>query len=440
MLRRPLLRMFLAIALAAAFVCGLARLFVLRYEVGDIYPEYSSLRADPLGTKALATALDELPKVDVSRNFKPLPKLHPSGPVTLVYAGVPHEAVWSDQELLAFDTLVLNGSRAVFTFFPVETPPTANEEKRTKAEERRKKKEKTDTQEDAVKKKDAADEKKDAKPEKDGAKRERKKARDKKADDADEEERTTLIDFSEVAKRWGFNFGYLPEEKGKAYYRHAALIEPGGHLESDISWHSALYFRDLKPQWKVLYMCGTMPVVIERKFGQGSIVLVADSFLVSNEALRSERHPLLLSRLFSGPPTVIFDEEHNNLRENPGIASLARKYRLHGVIAGLALLAIFFVWKNMVRFIPAYTSPAAESNVVAGRESGEGFINLLHRSIRPSAIFGVCVEEWRKSFRGRSRELARVDVVLAQQAVSGSGQGDPLATYRTISRAVARKA
>ena len=50
-------------------------------------------------------------------------------------------------------------------------------------------------------------------------------------------------------------------------------------------------------------MCGTMPVVIERQYGNGSIVLVADSFLVSNEALRSERHPRLLARLFAGPPT-----------------------------------------------------------------------------------------------------------------------------------------
>ncbi|MEP6672647.1 MAG: DUF4350 domain-containing protein [Chthoniobacter sp.] len=439
MLRRPLLRMFLAVALAVAFVWGLAQLFVLRYQVGDIYPPYSSLRADPLGTKALATALDELPNVEVRRNFKPLPKLHPDGPVTLVYAGVGHQASWTSQELLAFDTLVLNGSRAVFTFFPVETPPTENEEKRAKAEERRKKKEKIDAESGNEKKKDAADEKKSPESDKKGATRDWKKTKDKKSTGADEGEPAAFIDFAEVAKRLGFNFGYLPEEKGKSYYRHAALIEPGGHMESDISWHSALYFRDLKPPWKVLYMCGTMPVIIERQFGHGSIVLVADSFLVSNEALRGERHPQLLSRLFAGPPTVIFDEEHNNLRENPGIASLARKYRLHGVIAGLALLALFFVWKNMVRFIPAYAPSTGEGNVVAGRDSGEGFINLLHRSISPSAVFGVCVAEWRKSFRGRPREQARVDVILAQEEVRPVRERNPLETYRTISRAIARK-
>lgn len=431
MLRKPLLRMFLAVGLAVAFVLGLTRLFVLRYEVGDIYPPYSSLRADPLGTKALATALEELPNIGVRRNFKPLPKVHNDGPVTLVYAGVGHHANWTNEELAAFNTMVLNGSRAVFAFYPVETPPTAAQEKWSKEEARKKKKEKTDSEKsEEKKKKDSKDAKGTPKPEK--------KIKDKKDED-EAGDRNQYVEFSDVAKRWGFNFGYLPEEKGKPYYRHAALIEPGGKLESDISWHSALYFRDLKPQWKVLYMCGTMPVVIERKFGNGSIILVADSFPLSNEALRGERYPKLIARLFDGPSPIIFDEEHNDLRETPGIASLARKYRLHGVIGGLALLAIFFVWKNVVRFIPAYESKAAESNVVVGKESGEGFINLLRRSIRPSAIFDVCFAEWRKTFTGRPRDLAKAEEIRAQQEASLRGKRDPIETYRAISRVIARK-
>ena len=434
MLRQPLFRMFLALALVAVFVVGLARLFVLRYQVGDIYPPYSSLRADPLGTKALAAALEELPNVEVRRNFKELPKLRPKGPVTLVYAGVDHNAVWTNEELATFNSLVLNGSRAIFTFFPVETPPSAVQETVARDEQRKKKKEKTDAKNDSEKKKDAGKEKKTAKPDKDKTAKDGKKTKDEKSAADDEERARVLVSFSEVAKRWGFDFGYLPEEKGKSYDRHAALIEPGGHLESDISWHSALYFRDLKPQWKVLYMCGTMPVVIERKFGSGSIVLAADSFFISNEALRGERHPKLIARLFTGPSPIIFDEDHNDLRENPGIASLARKYHLHGVVAGLVLLAVFFVWKNMVRFVPAYAASSDESNVVEGKESSEGFVNLLRRSIAPSAIFGVCLAEWRKTFKGRPQELAR-----AEEAVRAASGRDPIASYCAISRAIARK-
>lgn len=449
MLRKPLLRVMFSLALALAFAWGLVELFVLRYEVGDSYPPYSSLRADPLGTKALATALDELPDVEVRRNFKPLPKLRTNGPVTLVYAGVTHRAFWGGDELQAFNGLVLTGSRAVFTFYPIETLPSSAQERLSTREEREKKQKKEDTRQqskDAKDKKDGKSEKKDDKAGKDAPADEKKKDTEKekktgkkstKTDEADDKD--AIVSFSEVAARWGFSFGYLPEEKGKAYDRHAALIEPGGQLEPDISWHSALYFRDLKPQWKVLYMCGTMPVVIERKYGSGSIVLVADSFLVSNEALRGERQPKLLSRIFSGPPTIIFDEDHNDLHENPGVASLARKYHLSGLIAGLVLLAAVFVWKNMVRFIPAYESSNAVDNVVVGKESGEGFVNLLRRSIRPSAIFATCLAEWRKTFTGRARDRALVEEICAQEETRVPRDRNPVETYRAISRAIARK-
>jgi hypothetical protein len=428
MLRKPLLSLLLALLLGGGFVYGLTRLFVLRYEIGDIYPPYSSLRADPLGTKALAAALDELPGVEVRRNFKPLPKLRPSGPVTLIYTGVPHRAYWTEQEVLAFDSLVAGGSRAVFTFFPVEKTPTEREEAESAKEERAKKKKKIQSEQPETKKKKSKD-KKDGEKKTDG----------KKTDEEETDKEGNFIEFGKAAKRWGFNFGFLPEDKAGAYKRHAALVEPGGQIESDISWHSALYFRDLKPHWKVLYMCGTMPVIIERRYGDGSIVLVADSYLVSNEALRKERHPRLLARLFSGPSTVIFDEESHGLRDDPGIVSLARKYRLHGVAAGLVLLAVFFVWKNAVRFIPTYEPQFAESDVIAGKESGEGFINLLRRAIRPSAVFDACVAEWRKAFVHQPRELAKVEEIVALEQARPARERDPIAAYRTISRALARK-
>lgn len=440
MLRKPLLRVMLSLALALAFGWGLVELFVLRYEVGDSYPPYSSLRADPLGTKALATALGELPNVEVRRNFKPLPKLRTNGPVTLVYAGVPHRAFWGGDELQAFNTLVLSGSRAVFTFYPIEALPSSAQERLSSREEREKKQKREDTRQKAKELKKEKNDDKSAPADDKKKQSEKDKKPDEKSKKSDEsKEADTIISFSEVATRWGFSFDYLPEEKGKAYDRHAALVEPGGQMESDISWHSALYFKDLKPQWKVLYMCGTMPVVIERKYGSGSIVLVADSFLVSNEALRGERQPKLLSRIFSGPPTIIFDEDHNDLRENPGVASLARKYHLSGLIAGLVLLAAVFVWKNMVRFIPAYESSSAVDNVVVGKESGEGFVNLLRRSIRPNAIFATCMAEWRKTFTGRARDRAHAEEIWAQEEARAPRERNSVETYRAISRTIARK-
>src|SRR5204863_8754750 len=98
MLRKPLLTLVCALLLAVLFCYGVSRLFVLRYERGDVYPPYSTLRADPLGTKGIYEALDQLPGVNAERNFRALPKLRPVAPITLVYPGVAHRAYWEDRE------------------------------------------------------------------------------------------------------------------------------------------------------------------------------------------------------------------------------------------------------------------------------------------------------------------------------------------------------
>ena len=64
MKKLPLISLLLLVAL---FVFGLTQLFKLRFEAGDIYPEYSSLRADPLGAKALYQSLESLLAVQIGR-------------------------------------------------------------------------------------------------------------------------------------------------------------------------------------------------------------------------------------------------------------------------------------------------------------------------------------------------------------------------------------
>ena len=56
--RAPAILMVVLIAAALAF--GVWHLLVLRFETGDVYPAYSTLRTDPLGTKVLYDALGEV--------------------------------------------------------------------------------------------------------------------------------------------------------------------------------------------------------------------------------------------------------------------------------------------------------------------------------------------------------------------------------------------
>ena len=432
MLRKPLLTLFCALLLAAVFCYGVARLFALRYERGDVYPPYSSLRADPLGVKGIYEALDRLPGVDATRNFRALPKLRPAAPVTLVYAGVTQHAQWESRELSVFDGLVLAGTRAIFTFMPLENAPIPEQEKRAEDEERAKKeKARAEKKKPRGKKLGAKHKEEEAKKSDDG-----KKPDEKKDEDEEEPDPNPAISFSEVAQRWGFAFDYLPPDKEKKYARRALLADEKAKLEPSLTWHTALCFKDLKPEWRVLYRCDEKPVVIERRFGRGSIVLAADSFFLSNEAMRAERHPKLLAWLFDGPSALVFDEEHHGVRDDPGIASLARKYHLHGVVAGILLIALLFVWKNAVRFIPAYADDTGDGDVIASKESAEGFVNLLRRTIKPSEILPICIAEWRKAGPHRAGEQAQVEELFAQEQARPAKQRNPVAAYQTIAQSL----
>jgi hypothetical protein len=65
----------LAAALAAVFLGGLVALFTADFAGGEVYPEYSTLRADPDGAKLLFDSLARLPGLTVTRNFMPVQSL-----------------------------------------------------------------------------------------------------------------------------------------------------------------------------------------------------------------------------------------------------------------------------------------------------------------------------------------------------------------------------
>jgi hypothetical protein len=65
----------LALALAAVFLGGLVALFTADFAGGEVYPEYSTLRADPDGAKLLFESLARLPGLTVTRNFMPVQSL-----------------------------------------------------------------------------------------------------------------------------------------------------------------------------------------------------------------------------------------------------------------------------------------------------------------------------------------------------------------------------
>ena len=66
------LRITLIIALAGLFVWISVTIFSIRFESGNLHPEYSSRRADPFGSKALFDTISQLLDGNTQRIENPL--------------------------------------------------------------------------------------------------------------------------------------------------------------------------------------------------------------------------------------------------------------------------------------------------------------------------------------------------------------------------------
>lgn len=392
MLRHRLFNVALLFLVGAAFLYGIAHLFTLRFEAGDIFPPYSTLRGDPLGAKIFYESLRALPEIDVERNEKPLARFSAGDDTTLFYFGA-QPILWGENQVVALENFVKKGGRLVLTFHPQEKPPeriwsVASSEKSP--------------------------------------------AKSVSPTPTPDEHAEKIVDQADLAKRWQFQIGYSDEtDDFEANNQIGSVLEPG------VPWHSAMYFPAVAEPWHIVYAVDGRAVIIERSSGAGTAVLASDSYFISNEAMRADRKPALLAWLTGKNRRLVFDETHHHVFEEPGVATLIRKYRLHGLIAGLLVVLGLFVWKSATSFLPRDRASGGAGEVIAGRDAYSGFTNLLRRGVRPRDLLTVCLAEWRRSSprlaRGLDEKLARFDTADSNEKLSAA---ELLRRYQEITRTI----
>jgi hypothetical protein len=203
-------------------------------------------------------------------------------------------------------------------------------------------------------------------------------------------------------------------------------------------WHIRFNYKDLQsddsdtpketaleikagPEWKAI-----AEGAVEKKLGQGSIVLAADSYPLSNEGLREKRDSGLILALAGPAKEIVFDENHFGVAETGSVSKLMRKYHLEGAVGVLVLVAGLFLWRSASSLLPS-RAPRAEL-AVAGRDSLEGMTALLRRGIAEKDLVRICVEEWKRTSLNGHKSLdsgvveALIDhknVVLAYRGIAG---------------------
>ena len=116
--RRPIILLALFVVLGA-FGLGVMRLFSLRFAAGDVYPEYSSLRGDPLGCRVYFESLDQLGEARTRRFLQPLNKLPEGRGATLFVFGLPWSELTAEpDEYKALQGFLGSGGRIVVTLYP----------------------------------------------------------------------------------------------------------------------------------------------------------------------------------------------------------------------------------------------------------------------------------------------------------------------------------
>jgi hypothetical protein len=428
---------FILVAIcAAAFVFGVFQLFRLRFEAGDVYPPYSSLRSDPLGTMALYESLEKLPGISVRRDYSVNNQL-PDGKETayLHLAGSPYDWHWLPEEAFKeIEQFVTSGGRLAIAMYPVSSRDHSYRHWDDDDE--------TNSPPAKINKKES----KKTKPE--GKKAEEEKPKDEKMSQPEKakkhpkrsSEEGRLMKWLSLNERWGVDFELVNLEQGEDTYEPATVSNQSAlPLPDTLEWHSGIVLTNLNPAWKTIYSRGTHPVLVERKFGRGTVVIATDSFFLSNEALEKDRHADLLSWIIGGSRNVFFDEAHLGVAERPGVAGLMRKYRLHWLAAGLILLAALFIWKNSSSLVPIQDSGKREE-FIAGKDAASGFVNLLRRSIPAGDLMTTCFAEWKKSIAGSGKySAARVQQAETIFQVENSllpKDRNPLRAYRQIHEAL----
>ncbi len=103
--------------LMGGFAAGVMYLFGVQFAAGDVYPEYSSLRTDPMGTKLLYDSLARLPAITVARNYLPLDVLGENGAVFLLGLD-PGSFGQDDEGIQRIERLARGGHRVVLSMAP----------------------------------------------------------------------------------------------------------------------------------------------------------------------------------------------------------------------------------------------------------------------------------------------------------------------------------
>jgi hypothetical protein len=323
--------------------------FQIRLLTGNSLPEYSTYRADPKGLKMLYDSLGSTGLITTRRRLQA--SINPSSgeDQVLVFAGVsPNDIPASKEDSELLDHWLATGGRLIIAFRPGKIPLKSSNENTN-------------------------------------------------GDEDPQRDPTFSIPWEILIQRWGAHL--IPISGPPPGKATSALFTTGSR------WFSQNAFDQLASAWKSVAFVEHQNVIVERMVGAGSIVLLSDTYPLSNEGLATDRQTDFLLWLINDRAGVVFDEIHLGIAEHAGIMTLARRYGLQGVLISVVAVGLLFVWRCQYSLVPR-KKPDTDRLTVSGSGSEQTFLNLLQRSVPEKDLLHVCIETWLKGTKPGAAQLA----------------------------------
>ncbi|WOO42178.1 DUF4350 domain-containing protein [Rubellicoccus peritrichatus] len=335
----------------------------LRLERGDVYPPGSSFRADPLGGKALFESLESVPGIKVSRNFERFSDVQfGDNTVFILEAASPYdlEDLESDAAYPLRDSIA-HGARLVVAL--------------------KHQKQHRDSWDEELEIDDDLDE------------------GDVESEvDETEEIHSDMESETLPGLYFSSNLSMDTVGPGAAELNPAFVAEEVSPLPLSLPWQETKYWSELSEYWDSVYTLDGQVVVAQRLFGRGSIVIMTDSYLLSNEGLLKNREPDFLTWLIGDKSVVVFDETHFGVTEPQGITLLIRSYKLGALALGLAFFTGLFVWKHLSTLVPPKEDFEEKESVVrVGRTGQDAQVDFIRRRLGADTLLDECVDLWART-------------------------------------------
>lgn len=398
----------------AGLIGGLAWLIHLRFESGNAYALRSSLRSDPLGSKALHDAYAELSGLLVSRNFVPLVQLRAlPNDATLLLLNTGGRQLHQLADFAPVVDFVENGGRLVIALNPEQVAYQHLEDERGE-DARTDKKDDSATSDDT----DPAAEKQDT--------------------------RFTRRSSEENESFWGgLALRHGAHAGGEASRAAVAAVA----LPERIPWREGGVLVEFDAElWSPVYQIEDEVVAAQRQLGAGRIVVLTDDYLFSNEALLKHRFTPLLTWVLGGQSQLIFEETHLGVAERAGVATLMRRYGLEGFALAFAGLMALVVWRGASPLLPPFGGRARDQLIRSEHSIEAGLGDLIQRSLPTGDLPRQAFAAWRQSFvrtsgdrRFYAAELDEIEALLRAQENLPARQRQPHATHLKIKSIINRK-